>query len=207
MRALIVVDMQNDFMPGGPLGVPGADGIINLINGAMAQAPVVIATQDWHPGDHGSFASNNPGHSPGEVITLNGLQQVLWPNHCVQQTDGAGFVEGLHSWHFDAIVRKGTDPAVDSYSGFADNGGQNPTGLAGLLRERGVTEVLVCGVATDYCVRFTAEGALDAGFPVTLIGDASRGVDLSAGDVEAAVDALRARGVTITTAREAFEVR
>ena len=204
MRALIVVDMQNDFMPGGPLGVPGADEIVGLVNQAIAASELVIATQDWHPADHGSFASNNPGRSPGELAELHGLPQVMWPDHCVQDTPGADFVDGLNTARFSAVVRKGTDATVDSYSGFADNGQRIRTGLAGLLRDRRVTEVLVCGVATDYCVRFTAEDAAREGFAVKLLLDAARGVELNEGDVDKAVAALRAAGVEITTVAEAL---
>lgn len=204
MRALIVVDMQNDFMPGGPLGVPGADEIVGLVNQAIDACDLVVATQDWHPPDHGSFASNNPGAAPGELGELHGLPQVMWPDHCVQDTPGAAFVDGLHARKFSAVVRKGTDPTVDSYSGFADNGQRIRTGLAGLLKERGVTEVLVCGVATDYCVRFTAEDAIKAGFSVKLLADAARGVEMNPGDVDKAVAALREAGVEITTVAEAL---
>ena len=195
--ALIVVDMQNDFMPGGPLGVAGADTLVPYINALMAQADVVVATQDWHPAHHGSFASQHPGHKPGDSIDLHGLAQHLWPDHCVQGTPGAEFVAGLTAERFAAVVRKGTDPTVDSYSGFADNGQRIRTGLAGLLQERGVTDVQVCGVATDYCVRFTAEDAARAGFRVTLLADAARGVEVQPGDVEAALAALEAAGVVV----------
>jgi len=199
MHALIVVDMQNDFMPGGPLGVAGADTLVPLINQLMARVPLVIATQDWHPQIHRSFASNNDGHSPGEVIDLNGLTQVMWPDHCVQGTPGADFVGGLDTAHFSAIVRKGMDPGVDSYSGFADNGHRIHTGLAGMLRGRGVDEVSVCGVASDYCVRFTALDAANEGFTVHFIEDAARGVELNPGDVDAALEELRQAGVHITS--------
>ncbi len=195
MRALIVIDMQNDFMPGGPLGVPGADEIIPTIAALCHRMPLVIATQDWHPPDHGSFAANHAGKAPYDVIDLNGISQVLWPVHCVQGTAGAEFVAGVPSARFSAIVRKGTDPGVDSYSGFADNDHKRRTGLAGLLTEQGVREVLVCGVATDYCVRFTAQDALAAGFSVSLITDAVRAVGLREGDEAAAIAALQAAGV------------
>ncbi|MEL6348711.1 MAG: bifunctional nicotinamidase/pyrazinamidase [Myxococcota bacterium] len=202
MKALIVVDMQNDFMPGGPLGVDGADEIIPLINRLMDRFDLVVATQDWHPPDHGSFASNNPGHTPGEVIDLHGLSQVLWPDHCVQGTPGAAFVDDLNTNRFAAVVRKGMDPAVDSYSGFADNGQRIQTGMAGLLNTRGVEHVYICGVATDYCVRFTALDAKRSGLRTTLIQDAARGVGLNPGDVDAAVQALKDAGVAVINAEE-----
>lgn len=204
MKALIVVDMQNDFMPGGPLGVDEADQLVPLINQLMERVDLVIATQDWHPQNHGSFASNNDGHRPGEIIDLNGLSQVLWPDHCVQGTPGAEFVEGINDNAFAAVVRKGMDARVDSYSGFADNGHRIQTGMAGLLRERGVDQVYVCGVATDYCVRFTALDAQQEGFQTTLIKDASRGVELNPGDVDAAVQELEQAGVRVVNASEAL---
>lgn len=197
--ALIVVDMQNDFMPGGPLGVAGADTLIPAINAQMTRVDLVVATQDWHPPRHGSFASSHEGRTPGEVIDLHGLPQVMWPDHCVQGTAGAAFVAGLDTDRFAAVIRKGLDPRVDSYSGFADNGQRIRTGLAGLLREQGITHVQVCGVATDYCVRFTAEDAVQAGFQVSLLVDAARGVELQPGDVAAAIAALREAGVSIVT--------
>jgi nicotinamidase/pyrazinamidase len=195
MRALIVVDLQNDFMPGGPLGVPGADEIIETTNSMMAGFDLVIATQDWHPPNHGSFADNHAGHQAFELIDLNGLSQVLWPTHCVQGSPGAEFVSDLNTERFSVVVRKGMDPRVDSYSGFADNGHRNPSGLASLLRERGVDTVYICGVATDYCVRFTAQDAAAAEFDVFLIEDACRGVAAQPEDVPAALEALENAGV------------
>ncbi|MDG1481416.1 MAG: bifunctional nicotinamidase/pyrazinamidase [Myxococcota bacterium] len=202
MRALIVVDLQNDFMPGGPLGVSGAHAVIPLTNALMSRFDVVVATQDWHPPDHGSFAANHDGHSPYDEIVLNGLQQTLWPVHCVQGTSGAAFVDALDDSQFSAVVRKGTDKRVDSYSGFADNGNRNRTGMAGLLSERGVTEVYVCGVATDFCVKFTARDAVAAGFKVFLIEDACRGVAMTPTAVSAALRELEDLGVVITTSEK-----
>lgn len=214
MRALLVVDVQPDFLPGGPLGVPDGDAVIPVIRrlagadpGAGAGAPVadlVVATQDWHPADHGSFAANHPGHAPGEVIDFDGLEQILWPVHCVQGTPGAELAEGIGDLAFDAIVRKGEDPRVDSYSGFHDNGHRRSTGLADWLRERGVDEVLVTGLAADYCVKFTALDAVDEGFTTTLVRDATRGVDLSPGDTERALEELRRKGVRIATSDDVF---
>ncbi|MFT5685174.1 MAG: nicotinamidase/pyrazinamidase [Myxococcota bacterium] len=202
MRALIVVDLQNDFMPGGPLGVSDARAVIPLANTLMAKFDLVIATQDWHPPGHGSFAASHDGKNPYDEIPLHGLPQTLWPTHCVQGTPGADFVDDLETNRFSAVVRKGTDPTVDSYSGFADNGNRIRTGLAGLLTERGVTEVFVCGVATDFCVRFTAEDAARSGFSVFLIEDACRGVALTPESVPNALDALRAAGVSLTTSAQ-----
>ena len=202
MRALIVVDLQNDFMPGGPLGVSGAHAVIPLTNALMPRFDIVVATQDWHPPDHGSFAANHDGHSPYEEIDLNGLRQTLWPVHCVQGTSGAAFVDELDESRFSTVVRKGTDKRVDSYSGFADNGNRNRTGMAGLLNERGVTEVYVCGVATDFCVKFTARDAVAAGFKVFLIEDACRGVAMTPSAVSEALKELEDLGVTITTSEK-----
>ena len=202
MRALIVIDLQNDFMPGGPLGVAGAHAVIPLANALMPRFDVVVATQDWHPSDHGSFAANHDSRSPYEEIDLNGLRQTLWPVHCVQGTPGAAFVAALDAPQFSTVVRNGTDKRVDSYSGFADNGNRNRTGMAGLLRERGVTEVYVCGVATDFCVKFTARDAVAAGFKVFLIEDACRGVAMTPTAVPEALKELEALGVVITTSSQ-----
>jgi nicotinamidase/pyrazinamidase len=186
--ALLIVDIQNDFLPGGALAAPGGDGIVPLVNQLMPEYDLVVATQDWHPADHGSFAANHDGRKVGERIDLHGLEQVLWPVHCVEGSPGADFAPGLDTDRIDHVVRKGLDPAVDSYSGFFDNGHRNPSGLAEYLRDQDVTHVHVVGIATDYCVKFTALDALAEGFRTTLIEDACRGVDLNAGDVERAVE-------------------
>jgi nicotinamidase/pyrazinamidase len=197
MTALILIDVQPDFLPGGPLAVPDGDAVIPVINRIVDRFDLVVATQDWHPPTHGSFAANHPGHRPGDVIDLNGLPQVLWPTHCVRGTPGAALAPALDGDRIEAIFRKGTDPAVDSYSGLFDNGHRRSTGLADYLRGRGVTAVAVCGLATDYCVKFTALDAVAQGFHVTLIEDASRGVNLRPGDVAAAVEQLRQAGVRV----------
>jgi nicotinamidase/pyrazinamidase len=198
MKALILVDIQNDFLPGGALAVPGGDAIVPAVNQLLPDYPLVVATQDWHPPDHGSFAANHAGRLPFEQIDLHGLPQTLWPVHCVQNTGGACFAPGLDTRHIHRIFFKGTDPRVDSYSGLFDNGHRNSTGLADYLRERGVTEVSVCGLATDYCVKFTALDALREGFHVTLLESACRGVNLRPGDVDAAVEEMRSAGVGIS---------
>lgn len=196
-RALILVDLQNDFLPGGALAVPGGDEVIPLANRLMDDFGIIVATQDWHPADHGSFAANHPGKVVYESIDLNGLPQTLWPVHCVQGTPGADFAPGLETVRITRVFRKGTRAEIDSYSGLYDNGHRQSTGLAEWLREQGVTQVTVCGLATDYCVKFTALDALAEGFGVTLDLPASRGVDLSPGDVAAAVEEMRAKGVII----------
>lgn len=196
-KALILVDLQNDFLPGGALAVPGGDEVIPLANRLMDDFGLVVATQDWHPPDHGSFAANHPGRQVFETIDLHGLPQTLWPVHCVQGTAGADFAPGLETSRIGRIFRKGTRPDIDSYSGFHDNGHRQSTGLAGWLREQGVREVTVCGLATDYCVKFTALDALAEGFAVTLALPACRGVNLQPGDVDAAVAEMRQKGVIV----------
>ncbi|MGB3618729.1 MAG: bifunctional nicotinamidase/pyrazinamidase [Catalinimonas sp.] len=205
-RALIVVDIQNDFLPGGALAVPGGDQIIPLVNALMPRYEHVVATQDWHPADHGSFAANHAGRTPGEVIELAGLQQVLWPTHCVQETSGAAFADALDRTRIHHVVRKGTDPAVDSYSGFYDNGHRRATGLAEHLAAEGVTDVDVVGIAADYCVKFTALDALREGLSVRLITGATRGVNLRPGDTDRAFAELHARGCVLLTRAERASV-
>ncbi|HEY2586881.1 MAG TPA: bifunctional nicotinamidase/pyrazinamidase [Tepidisphaeraceae bacterium] len=197
MNALILVDIQNDFVPGGALPVPEGDAIVPVCNRLSRAFELVVATQDWHPANHGSFAALHPGHKIGEVIDLNGLPQILWPVHCVQHTPGAAFVPGLDTSRVERVFQKGTDPAIDSYSGFFDNGHRKATGLGEYLKERGVTDVFVAGLATDYCVKFTALDAKSLGFRTSLIQDASRGVNVHPGDVDAAVEEMRRVGVRI----------
>lgn len=197
MHALLLIDIQNDFLPGGALAVPGGNEIIPVVNALMPKFELIVATQDWHPPDHGSFAANHPGKNVFETTDLHGLPQTLWPVHCVQHTDGALFPPELASYRIHRVFPKGTDARVDSYSGFFDNGHRGDTGLAAWLREQGVTELTLCGLATDYCVKFTAVDALECGFKVNVHLPACRGVDLQAGDCEAALEAMKARGATI----------
>jgi nicotinamidase/pyrazinamidase len=196
-QALIVVDVQNDFLPTGTLPVPEGDAVIPVINELARRYPLVVATQDWHPADHGSFAASHPDKQPYEVTDLAGLRQVLWPVHCVQGTLGAEFAPGLDTSRIAHVVRKGTDREIDSYSGFFDNGHRRDTGLADFLRAQGVDEVAVVGLATDYCVKFTALDARRLGFRTTVIEDACRGVDVNPADVAAALEELRAAGVKV----------
>jgi len=197
--ALIIVDIQNDFLPGGALAVPGGDEVIPVANRLMKRFDLVVATQDWHPANHGSFAANHPGHRPGDVVQLDGLPQVLWPVHCVQGTYGAEFATELNSSRITRVFRKGTDAAIDSYSGLFDNKHRRSTGLAEYLRDEGIKTVNVLGLAIDYCVKFTALDAVDAGFEVLLIEDGCRGVELHPGDVRGAVETMRTRGVKIVS--------
>jgi nicotinamidase/pyrazinamidase len=197
MNALIIVDVQNDFCPGGALPVPEGDAVVPVINRLQASYDLVVATQDWHPANHGSFAANHPGRAAGELIELAGLPQVLWPVHCVQHTPGAAFHPGLNLQRVARVFRKGMDPAIDSYSGFFDNGHRAATGLSEFLHDHGIEEVHVCGLATDYCVRFTAMDAVGLGFRTVFVEDASRGVELHPGDVRQAIEEMRQNGVKV----------
>ena len=199
MNALIIVDVQNGFLPGGALAVADGDRVIPVINALQPQFELVVATQDWHPADHASFAANHAGRRMGEVIDLDGLSQVLWPNHCIQGTRGADFGPALVTARIETIFRKGTDRGIDSYSGLFDNGHRKRTGLGGYLKDRGVTDVHVCGLATDYCVKFTALDARQLGFNVHLHEQACRGVNLKPGDVDAAIVEMRSAGVLVVS--------
>jgi nicotinamidase/pyrazinamidase len=195
MRALILVDIQNDFLPGGALAVPDGDAVVPAANKLQAAFPLVAATQDWHPANHGSFAANHPGKKVFEQIELNGLPQTLWPVHCVQGTSGAEFAPGLLRERIAKIFRKGTDAGIDSYSGLFDNGHRNSTGLGEWLKANGVSEVFVCGLATDYCVKYTALHAAQMGFKTHFIEDASRGVNLRPNDVQTAIAEMDRAGI------------
>jgi nicotinamidase/pyrazinamidase len=176
MKALLLIDIQNDFLPGGRLAVPEGDAIIQLVNDLQPQFELVVATQDWHPAGHQSFASSHAGRTQFEEIDLHGLSQVLWPDHCTQASDGAALAPALQSERIEAIFRKGMNPEIDSYSAFFDNGHRKSTGLADYLRGRGVTEVYLAGLAADYCVYFSAKDALAEGFAATIIEDATRAI-------------------------------
>ncbi len=202
MKALIVVDMQNDFMPGGALGVPGADQLVPLINQLILAFPYSIATQDWHPPKHISFASNHPGKKSGDSISVSDLPQMLWPVHCVQNTRGAEFVAGLDTSRFSAIFHKGTDAEIDSYSTFFDNARLKETGLSAYLRKAEVQDLYFAGVATDYCVLYSVLDALDQGFTATVIMDACLGIDLQPGDIDKSLAAMAASGARLITSRE-----
>ncbi|MDX1946296.1 MAG: bifunctional nicotinamidase/pyrazinamidase [Pirellulaceae bacterium] len=195
--ALLLIDLQNDFLPGGALAVPNGDEVLPIANALQPRFDLIVATQDWHPADHGSFAANHVGRRPGEIIDLAGLPQILWPVHCVQGTPGAQFAPHLDRARWSAIFQKGTDPAVDSYSGFFDNGRRRATGLADFLRSRGADELFVLGLATDYCVKWTALDAVTLGFRVNLIVDACRGVNLGPGDVDRALEEMKTAGVRL----------
>jgi len=193
--ALILVDLQNDFLPGGALAVPHGDDVIPIANTLMPKFKLVIATQDWHPTDHRSFASQHPGHKIGDVVDLNGLAQVLWPDHCVQGSDGAALAPGLNTDSLECVFQKGVDREIDSYSGFFDNGHRRSTGLGEYLQHRKIRSVYVLGLATDYCVKATALDAVQLGFQTFLVEDACRGVELNAGDVQRALQEMQRSGV------------
>lgn len=191
---LIVVDIQNDFCPGGRLAVPRGDEVAPIANRLARRFRNVVLTQDWHPPDHLSFASAHPGRRPYETITLAYGSQVLWPDHCVQQTPGAEFHTALHIPHACLVLRKGIHRAIDSYSTFYENDRATPTGLVGYLRERGLTRVFLAGLAFDFCVRYSAEDAHHAGFTVLVVEDACRGIDVD-GSVAATRRDLGALGI------------
>ena len=194
--ALIVVDIQNDFLPGGALAVPRGDETVAIANRLMSLFPTVVLTADWHPADHSSFASQHAGKSPYDVVPMPYGNQVLWPDHCVAGTTGADFAVGLETVRAHAVIRKGTDKNCDSYSGFLAADRKTPTGLAGYLKSRGVTTVFVCGLATDFCVAWTAQDAAVAGFKTYLIEDASRAID-AGGSLAAAMAGLKTAGVGV----------
>ncbi len=177
MKALLIVDIQNDFLPGGALAVPAGDEIIETVNALQACFPLVVATQDWHPEGHGSFASAHAGKKPFETSTLGGLDQVLWPDHCVQSSKGADFSGALSQNAIEAVFRKGTDPGIDSYSGFFDNGKLKDTGLAAYLKGRNISQLFIAGLAGDFCVAYTALDALELGFRTYVFEDATRPID------------------------------
>lgn len=194
-QALIVVDVQNDFCPGGALAVPGGDEVVAPINAMMDRFDAVILTQDWHPAGHSSFASSHPGKAPFDTTEMPYGPQVLWPDHCVQGTEGAAFHKDLRT-DGDLIIRKGFRPAIDSYSGFFENDQTTPTGLEGYLRSRGITGVTLAGLATDFCVAFTALDAARLGFGVTVQLSACRAIDLE-GSLQAALLQMEGSGVVL----------
>lgn len=177
MKALLLIDIQNDFMPNGSLAVPQGDKIVAPANAVQPHFDLVIASQDWHPASHVSFANNHLGKKTFEIIQLEGLEQTLWPAHCVQNTKGAEFHPDLHTQKIETIFRKGTNPALDSYSAFYDNAHQKSTGLVGYLKEKGITKLFFTGLAVDICVYFSIKDALAEGFECTVFEDAVRALD------------------------------
>ncbi len=202
MKALILVDIQNDFVPGGALPVNEGDQIIPIVNRLQEKFELIVATQDWHPAEHGSFAANHRGKKIGEVIDLCGLEQILWPVHCVQGEFGADFVSSFNMDRISKIFTKGTDINIDSYSGFFDNKRRKSTGLADYLKSQGVSDVYIAGLATDYCVKFTAFDAQSLGFKTYIIEDACRGVNLHEGEVEKALSDMQTIGIQLIQSQE-----
>jgi len=197
VKALLMVDVQNDFCPGGALAVAHGDEVVAELNAWRRNFPLVVLTQDWHPASHGSFAINHPGKRPGDTIELAGLSQILWPAHCVQGSKGAEFHPRLEVGSDDPVFRKGTDPLIDSYSAFYDNAHRKSTGLADFFREKKVDEIHIGGLATDYCVLFTVLDALAEGFKVNVIEAACRGVNLRPQDSTNALDKMRKAGARL----------
>ncbi len=193
-EVLIVVDVQNDFVPGGSLAVPCGDEVVPVVNALARGFANVVLTQDWHPCGHRSFASSHPGSKPFQSVTLAYGEQVLWPDHCVQDTHGALLHPGLHVPHAQLVLRKGFNPEVDSYSAFLEADRNSATGLAGYLRERGIGRVFVCGLATDFCVAWTALDAAQLGFESVVVEDACRAIDTQ-GSLAAARAAMDKAGV------------
>lgn len=196
-EALVVVDLQNDFMPGGALSVAEGDRIVSIANRVQQKFELVVATQDWHPLDHGSFVANHPGRKVGDVIDLDGLEQILWPVHCVQGTRGAELVGQFDTLRVRQIFHKGTDPRIDSYSGFYDNAHRKATGLSDLLLAGGVKRVYLMGLATDYCVKYSALDARALGFETFVVEDGCRGVNVRPEDSQRAIEEMKRVGVNV----------
>ena len=197
MKALLIVDIQNDFLPEGALAVSAGDEIIPRVNQIMDDYDYVVASQDWHPDGHVSFSESHEGKKIGDFVEYEGVNQLLWPTHCVQYSDGAKFPAKLLTAKIDKVVQKGMNPRIDSYSAFFDNDHQQSTGLTSLLRAKGVIEVHVVGLATDYCVKFTALDAVNEGFKTVLLKDACRGVNIATDDISNAITEMEKAGVEI----------
>jgi nicotinamidase/pyrazinamidase len=204
MNALVIVDLQNDFLPGGALPVPSGDEVIPLANRLQNQFELVVATQDWHPPNHGSFAANHPGKKPGDRIMLDGIEQILWPVHCVQDTHGAEFASSFDMKRIASVFKKGTDPRIDSYSAFFDNAHRRATGLGDYLKDRSIKDVYLLGLALDYCVKYSALDARQLGFKTHVIVDACRGIALERDDLDRALDEVKKAGATLVQSRELF---
>ena len=201
MNALLVVDIQNDFCPGGALAVPEGDEIVPVVNKLIAHFDVIIQTQDWHPSGHHSFASSHSGKQPYDTIELKYGTQVLWPNHCVQGTKGAEFHPNLNSDKSQVIIRKGFRKEIDSYSTFFENDQETTTGLTGYLKQRGITNLYTVGLATDFCVKWSILDGIDEGFTMHIVKDAVRGIDLN-GSLDSAWNEIESKGASIITSED-----
>jgi len=202
MKALIIVDLQNDFLPDGVLPVPRGDEVIQLANELQGRFELVVATQDWHPPDHGSFATNYPGKKPGDRIMLDGIEQILWPVHCVQNTRGAEFAAAFDTSRITHVFHKGIDPRIDSYSTFFDNAHRRHTGLAHYLQKRGIKDIYLMGLALDYCVKYSTLDARELGLNTRVILDGCRGIGLEPGDIDRAVDEMKRAGAILLQSSE-----
>jgi nicotinamidase/pyrazinamidase len=200
MKTLIIIDVQNDFMPGGSLSVPDGDKIVPIINKIQNKFDLIVASQDWHPADHVSFASNHNGKSVYDEVEILGKPQTLWPDHCVQDTEGANFHHSLETKKWEAIFRKGTDKQIDSYSAFYDNGHLKSTGLAGYLKEKGASQIYLCGLAADICVYYSLYDAFKEGFACFFIEDASKPLDVN--HLEKLKEEIRYLGIQIVSSEE-----
>lgn len=201
-NTLLLIDIQNDFLPGGALAVAGGDAVIEVANRLMPHFDHVVASQDWHPADHLSFAAQHPGFEPFQVTEVDELEQILWPVHCVQNEPGASFASALNIGHIDHVVRKGQDRRIDSYSAFYDNDHRKNTGLDALLQQLGTEQLFVMGLAADVCVKFTVMDALAEGFTTTLVEDGVRGVDMEAGDTDRAISQMAQTGARVCHSSE-----
>lgn len=201
MRALLVVDIQNDFCPGGALAVPDGDTIVTTVNKLVNVFDAVIQTQDWHPADHSSFASSHNGKEPYDTVEMDYGTQVLWPDHCVQGSMGAEFHPELNTLKTQVIIRKGFRKAIDSYSTFFENDQETTTGLTGYLEQRGITDLYTVGLATDFCVKWSILDGIDEGFNMHIVKDAVNGIDLD-GSLDAAWDEMKEKGVNVVTSDE-----
>ncbi len=197
MRALILVDLQRDFMPGGALGVPKGEEIIPIVNRLQTVFPLVVATKDWHPQDHLSFAENHEGKKVGDIVVILDIAQILWPTHCVENTSGAEFAHGLDTEQIEKVFFKGTDRLIDSYSVFFDNARRRSTGLHEYLQSISCDELFFAGLATDYCVFYSAMDARDLGYKTYVIEDVCKGIDLHPGDVKKAMQLMKERGIIV----------
>jgi nicotinamidase/pyrazinamidase len=201
-NALVIVDVQNDFIPGGALPSLLGNHVLPVANVVQKNFDLIVASVDWHPAHHGSFASQYPDKKIGDVIDLHGIPQVLWPDHCVQNTFGAEFVRGLNTDRFAKIFHKGSDPTIDSYSAFFDNEHRRATGLGDFLKEQSVTDIYILGIATDYCIKYSAIDALHLGFKVHVIEDGCSGINLKPDDSKNAIEEIRTLGVKIINSRD-----
>jgi nicotinamidase/pyrazinamidase len=202
MNALIIVDLQNDFLPGGALPVPRGDEVIPLANELQQRFELVVATQDWHPSDHGSFAANHPGKEPGDRIILDGIEQILWPVHCVQNSHGAEFAPAFDTSRIADVFHKGIERNIDSYSTFFDNAHRRHTGLAYYLEKRSIQDIYLMGLALDYCVKYSVLDARRLGLNTHVILDGCRGIELARGDIDRAIDEMKRAGAVLLKSSE-----